>query len=260
MSQSGASGVAGVTFDSGGNRLVGTLYLARGDEPKPTVLLLHGCPGIEQNGDLAADLRDQDWNALVFHYRGCWGSTGSYDLGTITADVLAAVDYVHAGPFLGIDPDRLVVAGHSMGGRAAIMAAAADDRLRAAVSLSAPATLGGLERLTDRDIEREFTRFLATSPAGLRRQFADIAGRPGPLDLVAAICPRPVLIVHGGADEWVPAAEGRQIYERARDPRRYAEIEGANHAFSWHRRDLRELVVGWLAETGLCRYGSAGTG
>jgi len=211
-------------------------------------LLLHGCPGIEKNADLAADLRDRGWNALVFHYRGCWGSAGPYDLGTITADVRAAVNYLHAEPFLGIDPDRLVVAGHSMGGWAAIMAAAADARLRAVASLGAPATFGGLARLTDRDIEREFTRFLAASPTELRRQFADMAGRPGPLDLVAAISPRPVLIVHGGADEWVPAAEGRRLYELAGEPRRYAEIEGANHAFSWHRSDLRELVVGWLAE------------
>ena len=35
-------GITGVTFTSDGHRLLGTLYLARGDEPKPTALLLHG--------------------------------------------------------------------------------------------------------------------------------------------------------------------------------------------------------------------------
>ena len=67
-------GIAGATFDSDGHRLIGTLYLARGEEPKPTVLLLHGCPGLEKNLDLAVLLRDRGWNSLVFHYRGCWGS------------------------------------------------------------------------------------------------------------------------------------------------------------------------------------------
>jgi len=45
-------GRMGVYFDSGGNRLLGTLFLARGDDPKPTAILLHGCPGIEKNEDL----------------------------------------------------------------------------------------------------------------------------------------------------------------------------------------------------------------
>ena len=61
-------GIAGVTFDSDGHRLVGTFYLARGDEPKPTALLLHGCPGLEKNLDLAVTLRDRGWNALVFRW------------------------------------------------------------------------------------------------------------------------------------------------------------------------------------------------
>ena len=53
-------GLTGVTFDSDGHRLVGVLYLARGPGPKPTVLLLHGCPGLEKNLDLAAVLRDRE--------------------------------------------------------------------------------------------------------------------------------------------------------------------------------------------------------
>ena len=84
-------GITGVTFTSDGHRLLGTLYLARGDEPKPTALLLHGCPGLQQNGDLAVGLRDHGWNALIFHYRGSWGSGGRYDLRTVPADVTAAV-------------------------------------------------------------------------------------------------------------------------------------------------------------------------
>src|SRR5258708_20845311 len=131
MSASGNGGITGVTFDSAGHQLVGVAYLARGDGPKPTVLLLHGCPGLDHNGDLAADLRDRGWNTLIFHYRGCWGSQGPYDLTTITADVRAAVDYLSAASLPGIDPARLVVAGHSMGGWAAIQAAANDDRLKA---------------------------------------------------------------------------------------------------------------------------------
>src|SRR5262249_14595595 len=132
-------GITGVTFDSAGHQLVGVAYLARGSEPKPTAIVLHGCPGLDHNGDLAADLRDRGWNALIFHYRGGWGSQGRYGLATTAADVRAAVDYLSTAPFPGIDPGQLVVAGHSMGGVAAIEAAATDDRLKAMIAIGAPA-------------------------------------------------------------------------------------------------------------------------
>src|SRR2546421_10338284 len=116
-------GITGVTFTSGGHRLLGTLYLARGDEPKPTALLLHGCPGLQQNGDLAVALRDRGWNALIFHYRGSWGSGGRYDLRTVPADVTAAVGHLSSGAYPPVDPPRLAGGGHTPGGAAAMLAA-----------------------------------------------------------------------------------------------------------------------------------------
>ena len=116
-------GITGVTFDSDGHRLVGVLYLARGEEPAPTVVLLHGCPGLEKNLDLAVRLREAGWNSLVFHYRGCWGSAGRYDLRTIPRDVTAAVDFLAGCPH--VDSGRIAVLGHSLGGWAAIVTAAA---------------------------------------------------------------------------------------------------------------------------------------
>src|SRR5258708_33906762 len=100
------------------------MYLARGIEPRHTVLLLHGCPGLEQNLDLAAELRDRGWNALVFHYRGCWGSGGRYDLRTITTGVAAAVDYLQDGHLPTGDRERRPVLRPSPGARAAVLAAA----------------------------------------------------------------------------------------------------------------------------------------
>ncbi len=240
-------GVSGVTFDSGGHRLVGTLHLARGEAPKPTALLLHGCPGLEKNLDLAASLRDAGWNALVFHYRGCWGSEGPYDLRTIPGDVTAAVDHLQSGEHPTVDPGRLAVVGHSLGGWAAVLAAAADQRLSAVAVYGAAVDLGGID-LTPQQLDREMTRFLAVTPEELTRQRADVAGRPGPLELVASIAPRPLLIVHGSDDAWVPVQHARRLRSRAGRPCRYVEVDGANHSFAWHRAELRELVTGWLDE------------
>ena len=71
-----------------------------------------------------------------------------------------------------------------------------------------------------------------------------LAGLPGPLDLVGSISPRPLLIVHGSDDEWIPLGQAQRLSSQAGQPCRYVEIAGANHAFSWHRRQLRDLVTG----------------
>lgn len=46
------------------------MYMAAGAGPHPTVLLLHGLPGNEQNVDLAQSIRRAGWNVLTLHYRG----------------------------------------------------------------------------------------------------------------------------------------------------------------------------------------------
>jgi dipeptidyl aminopeptidase/acylaminoacyl peptidase len=246
-------GIVGVTFDSEGNRLIGTLYLARGEDPKPTVLLLHGCPGLEKNLDLAVLLRDRGWNSLLFHYRGCWGSAGRYDLRTVPRDVIAAVDYLTGCP--AVNSGRIAVVGHSMGGWAAIVTASVEPRLRAVAVYGAPARLGASVRLDPESgrldperVENEFTGFLAATPAEFAAQLDEVARRMDPLEAVAAISPRPLLIVHGTEDRWVPVAQARELRARAGPSCRYAEVDGADHAFSWHRTGLRELIADWLDE------------
>jgi uncharacterized protein len=239
-------GLTGVTFDSDGHRLVGVLYLARGEEPKPVALLLHGCPGLEKNLDLAGRLREAGWNALVFHYRGCWGSAGRYDLRTIPRDVTAAVDYLAGCPR--VDHARIAVVGHSLGGWAALVSAAGEPRLGAvAVYGAAPRLAAGLLLSPDR-VEKEFTRFLATTPEDFAAQQAEVAERLDGLEAAAAIWPRPLLVVHGTEDRWVPVAQARELRDRAGSSCRYVEVEGANHAFAWHRALLVDLIAGWLRE------------
>jgi hypothetical protein len=44
-------GQIGIYFDSGGYKLIGTLFLAPGDELKLSALLLHGCRHFTKNHD-----------------------------------------------------------------------------------------------------------------------------------------------------------------------------------------------------------------
>lgn len=125
-----------VLIPSGGVGMNALFYLAGGPGPHPTMVLFHGFPGNEQNLDLAQAVRRAGWNVLTLHYRGSWGSPGTFSLGNVVEDASAALAFVedpaNAARF-GIDRRRIVVGGHSMGGFAAASAALGDAKLAGVV-------------------------------------------------------------------------------------------------------------------------------
>ena len=125
---------------SGGVEINGLAYIAPGPGSHPTVLLLHGLPGNEKNLDLAQAIRRAGWNAVTINYRGSWGSPGEFHFGQNLEDAAAALAYLRtpeAVRTLSVDPKRIVVAGHSMGGWVAAHTFAHDPALLGAALISA---------------------------------------------------------------------------------------------------------------------------
>ncbi len=126
-------------FDSHGSALNGHFYLANGAGPHPTVIMLHGFPGYEKNLDIAQAARRAGFNVLFFHYRGAWGSEGSFSLNNVIEDALAASAFVRSPDSITkyrIDPRHISFVGHSMGGFAALAAAAKDKQIGCVVGMS----------------------------------------------------------------------------------------------------------------------------
>ncbi|MFC7589282.1 alpha/beta hydrolase family protein [Nonomuraea antimicrobica] len=129
-----------VTFDSGGATLLGVLHVPSGPGPHPVVVVLHGFPGNERNFDLAQVLRRAGYAALVFHYRGSWGVGGSWSWGNVLQDAAAVVTGLRDPDVVAahrLDPRRVALVGHSLGGFTALMTAAADPSVAAVASVSA---------------------------------------------------------------------------------------------------------------------------
>lgn len=133
-----------IHIPSGGVEINGIAYVPAGAGPHPTVILCHGLPGNEKSLDLAQAIRRAGWTVIAFNYRGAWGSPGDYRFAQNLEDAKAVLAFARDpanAAKLRIDPKRLVVMGHSMGGWVTALTAAADKQLIGAAMISA-ANLG----------------------------------------------------------------------------------------------------------------------
>ena len=235
----------GIIFQSAGSNLLGALYYGSGGGPRPTAILLHGIPGVEKNVDLAYALRDAGWNALIFHYRGSWGSEGEYTLAGIPDDVGAAMDELTGGKYP-VDPERLALIGHSLGGWAAIVRASRDPRVKAAV------TIGGVSNMRTWYLSPEqaieFVRFLkGTSATEILSQIRALGTTRNPVDVINEMRTLPILIVHANPDDSVSIEQAQALHAASHGSADLIVIDGADHTFSRHRRQMVERVVDWLS-------------
>ena len=242
-------GQIGVYFDSDGYRLLGTLFLAPGEGLKPTALLLHGMPGIEKNYDLALYLRARGWNSLIFHYRGCWGSEGVFSFQSIPSDINRATDELCGGKYSRVDPERVVLFGHSLGGWGAVMAAVADSRVRAVVTV-APISCPSDFQITMQAATEIFCPWLpGLSPEKFLDQWHQLAESFTPTIKVKEIAPRPILILHGTGDDLVSISHSEALYTSAAEPKEFRVHPEADHGFTWHRSWLHKVVLSWLEKS-----------
>lgn len=144
-------GAEALTYRSAGRDLVAWASPA-GDPAnrKPAVLVLHGGNAIWHGhwGDLAAPYVAAGYHALMPTVRGENGQPGDFTaFYDETDDVLAAADALRARP--GVDPDRVFVSGHSVGGTLTLLAALA-GRFRGAAAFSpSPDTRLFFQRFAD---------------------------------------------------------------------------------------------------------------
>jgi alpha-beta hydrolase superfamily lysophospholipase len=104
---------------------------------------------------------------------------------------------------------RVGLVGHSFGGAVVISAATLSERVKAVVPMS--------------------TQTYGTG-------------------LAPRVAPRAILLIHGTADEVLPATCSQQVFHAAGAPRELKLYPGARHGLDEAREEILELLVHWLPE------------
>jgi dipeptidyl aminopeptidase/acylaminoacyl peptidase len=241
-----------VTLTVDNLRIVGQLFLPenRVKNQYPAVCICHGIPaGVADPGDtgyslLAKRICNQGFIVLIFNFRGTGTSEGNLDLLGWSRDLSAAIDYLYATPEL--DQAHLSLLGFSAGGAVSIYVASRDTRISCVVTCASPAEFNMLSNpvqviehfrsisvIRDKDFPSSADKWLS----GFRLV--------SPVNHVARIAPRPLLIVHGSLDETVNITQAHKLYAAAHEPKKIVTIDGAGHRLRLDNRAIN-IVIDWL--------------
>ena len=253
-----------LTFVSEGHRLSGLIYMANGPGPHPTVVLLHGFPGNEKNLDIAQVLRRAGFNVMFFHYRGAWGSEGSYQVVKGYEDALTALEFLrepdNAAKFR-VDRSKLSVLGHSLGGYTALATGRRDKDL-VCVGAMSPVNMGlwvagvnSQHPALQRIVSYSDTLFMLQgfSADTMRAQMKTVAVADVDTTLFGpGLRGKSVFMVVGEQDDVTPAASMFtpvvDVYAQDSKIKLQHHIISGDHSFSWSRLQLTRLILAWMEQ------------
>ena len=236
---------------SGGVEINGVAYLANGAGTHPTLVIAHGWPGNEKNLDLTQAVRRAGWNAITFNYRGSWGSPGEFHFAQVPEDAAAVIAFLRqpeVAAKYGIDPKRIALAGHSMGGWATSQVASKDPNLIGAILISAAemARLGGLPREQRILASAGNAETLVTTPEKMADELATPAITSMTLNSAAAGLAKIPVLVLSSEDGLAPGTDALAAAIQQAGGKVTKAHEATDHSWSDRRIRLASLVIDWL--------------
>jgi hypothetical protein len=173
-------------------------------------------------------------DAFMYDYRGYGRSGGSPSVSALKQDAVALYDSLTQRA--GIDPNRLVVHGHSLGAFLALHLA--EERPVAGVALENPAT----------NVD-EWVSSLAPWYVRMFVSFevdADLRGESN-LKRVRVMDAIPLLVVGGEEDNVTPPAMARRLHDEASTPQKQLVIvEGGSHNELYETDVYQQAYTEWL--------------
>ena len=226
-----------VTFETAdGLRLHGWYIPA--EKSRAVMLFMHGNAGnITHRLDSISLFHDLGLSVFIFDYRGYGESEGKTDEQGTYRDAEAAWHYLVEER--GIEPERVVIFGRSLGASIAAWLAAQNNPavlIIEAAFTSVPDLAAGLYWYLP-------VRLLARIRYDTRSYVTRVSS--------------PTLILHSADDEIIPLAHGERLFASASQPKAFVTLRGGhNDAFLVSRNLYVETLDAFLANTGLRRQPS----
>ncbi|HEX8574509.1 MAG TPA: alpha/beta fold hydrolase [Allosphingosinicella sp.] len=255
------AGMEVLHIPSGGVKINGVAYTAAGAGPHPVLVLMHGLPGNEKNLDLAQAVRRAGWTVVTFNYRGSWGSPGRFSFAGNLDDAAAVLRYLRDpanAARLRSDPTKIVVAGHSMGGWVAAMAAQRDPDPAGAILISA-ANMGGRAGPRADVVALMADNMESLAGVSAESMADELMSRSAAFDWSAGAAglARHPLLVLSSDDGLAPATDALAAKVKAAPGAKVATFHSrTDHGWSGARIRLAHEVIRWL-ETVVPRPASA---
>lgn len=210
-----------VTFNTrDGLRLHGWWVPALG-KPRGTIIHLHGnAENLTNHVAFSAWMPAAGYNLLIFDYRGFGKSQGAPTRAGTIADGYAALDYVLQRP--DVDRSRVFLYGHSLGGAIATVVAAERPE-PAAIILDS--TFSSYRGIAARHAQQLFgAKWIAANLSHML-----VSRGFDPIDYIARVAPRPVMVITSGADRICFPELGRELFDAAHEPKIFWEAPNVNH-------------------------------
>lgn len=213
--------------------LSGALFLPEKSEKKyPVVCKVHGLISndFEKEEPLAKILTENEIAYFVFHFTGFYSSPGETSIQTSLENLDKVITFLANHPE--VDPLKIGLYGVSLGAAIATCHASRDVRI-ATIALQSPlydfafvVNYPEFDALWD---GLAATGLVRLPKKGVKEKLiADIRGN-NPISCVNKISPRPILIIAGSDDKFIPINGIKELYSKAIDPKLFEIIEGADH-------------------------------
>jgi fermentation-respiration switch protein FrsA (DUF1100 family) len=145
-----------------------------------------------------------------------------------------------------------------MGAAIAIITAASNPAVGAAVADSSFSDIQSVVAHAFRRNKVPPRPFLALTSMYNRWRYGYSFGAVRPINVVARIAPRPLLIIHGSADAITPLAHAHDLYAAAREPKELWVVTGVEHCGAYFAdREAYVRRVAAFLEQSLAEQGAS---